>query len=120
MTYVFKICPAEIWAEAEQKGVFTGAGIDLTDGFIHFSTAEQVAETAFLHFNAIGGLVLVAVPVDAIDLVWEPSRGGTLFPHFYGTLDVAKVASVEPLAVGDDGMHVFPAAIPPYHPVVET
>ena len=76
MTYVFKICPAEIWAEAEQKGVFTGAGIDLTDGFIHFSTAEQVAETAFLHFNAIGGLVLVAVPVDAIDLVWEPSIGG--------------------------------------------
>ena len=117
MSYVFKICPAEIWAEAEQKGVFIGAGIDLTDGFIHFSTAEQVAETAFLHFNGITGLVLVAVPADAIDLVWEPSRGGTLFPHLYGSLDVAKAAWVEELAVGGDGQHVFPASIQLYQPV---
>lgn len=117
MSYVFKICPAEIWAEAEQKGVFIGAGIDLTDGFIHFSTAEQVAETAFLHFNGITGLVLMAVPADAIDLVWEPSRGGTLFPHLYGSLDVAKAAWVEELAVGGDGQHVFPASIPLYQPV---
>ena len=86
MSYVFKICPAEIWAEAEQKGVFTGAGIDLTDGFIHFSTAEQVAETAFLHFNGITGLVLVAVPADAIDLCLGAIAGGTLFPHLYGRL----------------------------------
>ena len=60
--------------------------------------------------------MLVAVPVDAIDLVWEPSRGGTLFPHLYGSLDVAKAAWVEELAVGDDGQHVFPAAIPLYQP----
>ena len=116
MTYVFKICPAEIWAEAEEKGVFAGAGIDLTDGFIRFSTAEQVAETAYRHFNGLAGLVLVAIPADAIDLVWEPSRGGTLFPHLYGVLDVAKVAWVEQMAVGADGMHVFPASIPPYQP----
>ena len=114
MRYVYKICPADIWNDAENAGVFKGAGIDLTDGFIHFSTAEQVAETAWLHFNAVTGLVLVAIPEDALDLVWEPSRGGTLFPHLYGRFETDKAAWVYPLALGPDGQHVLPSSIPAY------
>lgn len=112
MSYVFKICPAEIWAEAEQKGVFSGAGIDLEDGFIHFSTAEQVAETAWLHFNGIEGLVLVTVRAAAIDLTWEEARGGTLFPHLYSPLPMAAVLAVDLMPLNADGEHILPAGLP--------
>ena len=103
------ICPAAIWREAEAAGAFRGAGIDLPDGYIHFSTAAQVRETAAKHFAGIVDLVLVAVDADAVaaDLRWEPARGD-LFPHLYAELPVAAVAWVRPLALGADGQHVFP------------
>ena len=73
-------------AEAERFGAFRGAPLDLRDGFIHFSTAAQAAETAAKHFAGAADLVLVAVDADALGagLKWEPSRGGALFPHLYG------------------------------------
>lgn len=110
--YIYKICPADIWAEAEAKGAFEGAGIDIADGFIHFSTASQVAETAFLHFNKVEGLVLVQVRVDGLELVWEESRGGAMFPHLYTPLMMTQVSAVTPMIVGEDGLHKFPQEIP--------
>src|SRR4051794_24496692 len=110
VTTIYKICAAAEWQDAERAGVFRGSAVDLRDGYIHFSTAGQVAETAAKHFAAQRDLVLVAV--DAADLggrlKWEPSRGGALFPHLYGTLDVAAVRRVEPLRLGPDGRHVIP------------
>lgn len=116
MSFVYKICPADTWREAESTGIFNGAGIDLVDGFIHFSTADQVAETAFLHFNQVAGLVLVAIPEADLDLTWEPSRGGVLFPHLYGALETDCAAQVFPLEIGDDGQHIMPPSIPRYVP----
>ncbi|MCE2517394.1 MAG: DUF952 domain-containing protein [Alphaproteobacteria bacterium] len=110
---IYKICPEEIWRDAEAKGQFNGAGIDLADGFIHFSTADQVAETAFLHFNGVSGLVLVRVMTKGLDVVWEESRGGRLFPHLYSALPMAQVDSVLAMPLGDDGEHVFPSDISP-------
>ena len=91
-------------------GVFTGAPVDVADGFIHFSTAAQAAETAARHFAGRGDLVMVAVDADALGagLRHEPSRGGELFPHLYGTLPLAAVRWVKPLPLGPDGKHVFP------------
>ncbi|MGC6484218.1 MAG: DUF952 domain-containing protein [Candidatus Puniceispirillales bacterium] len=116
MQCVYKICDRALWDEACAAGEFTGAGIDLADGYIHFSTAGQVAETAFLHFNGISGLVLVAVPEEAVALTWEKSRDGSLFPHLYGTLPVEAVAWVEDLELGEDGLHRFPKVIPAFVP----
>jgi len=81
-TLLFKICGRLVWHEAERAGVFTGAGADLRDGYIHFSTADQVAETAARHFAGHDDLVIVAVEADQLGaaLAWEPSRGGALFP----------------------------------------
>jgi len=89
---------------------FDGAAIDLRDGFIHFSTADQVKETARLHFNGRKDLVLVAVETQCLepDLKWEVSRGGNLFPHLFAALEVDSAKSVTPLAVGADGLHIFP------------
>jgi uncharacterized protein (DUF952 family) len=107
---LFKICDRSAWDEAERAGVFNGAGADLRDGYIHFSTADQVVETAARHFAGQDDLVIVAVEADDLGagLVWEPSRGGAFFPHLYGALPLTAVLWVEPLPRGDDGRHRFP------------
>ena len=107
---IYKIAPQALWREAEAQGRFAGAPVDLADGYIHFSTAAQAAETAAKHFSGQDGLVLVAVDAGRLGeaLKWEPSRGGALFPHLYAPLDLSAVAWVEPLALGTDGRHIFP------------
>ena len=107
---IYKICPASLWRDAVRDGVFKGAAIDLTDGFIHFSTAEQVAETAAKHFAGQEDLLLIAVEADRLGerLKWEPSRGGALFPHLYGDLPLTEVEQVDELPIGANGAHVFP------------
>lgn len=107
---IYKITSRAAWTAAEAAGRFTGAPVDLADGFIHFSTADQVRETAARHFAGQDGLVLVAVDAAALGaaLAWEPSRGGALFPHLYGALAMEAVRWVKPLALGADGRHVFP------------
>ena len=110
MTVIFKICKAAEWAEAERGGVFCGSAVDLSDGYIHFSTAAQVRQTAAKHFAGQADLVLIAV--DAVTLGeklrWETSRGGALFPHLYADLPVSAALRVAPLPVDDTGRHVFP------------
>jgi uncharacterized protein (DUF952 family) len=107
---IFKICRASEWAQAEQSGTFAGSPIDLRDGYIHFSTAEQVVATAVTHFAGVDGLILAAVDADALGdaLRWEPARGGALFPHLYGRLAIADVLWVRALPLDEAGRHVFP------------
>ena len=106
---IYKICPASLWQSAEPEGVFRGAAVDRADGYIHVSTAEQVAETAARHFAGQDDLVLVAVDAAALGdaLKWEPSRGGALFPHLYGALPLTAVRWAKPLRLGADGRHAF-------------
>ena len=110
MPTIYKICRAQEWRDAEREAVFRGSEVDQRDGFIHFSTAAQVGETAAKHFAGQHDLLLVSVnPITLGDrLKWEPSRGGALFPHLYGHLDPAAVARVDPLPLGSDGRHTFP------------
>lgn len=107
---IYKIAPATLWRDAEAAGRFDGAPVDLADGYIHFSTAAQAPETASRHFPEQFDLLLVAVETTALgaSLKWEPSRGGALFPHLYGPLDLAAVRWVRPLPLGPDGQHQFP------------
>jgi len=107
---IYKICPQALWQQAERDGVFKGAAIDLSDGYIHFSTAEQAHETAAKHFVGQNGLVLVSIDAEQLgeSLKWEASRGGALFPHLYGELALSAVTRVDPLPLGPDGRHVFP------------
>jgi uncharacterized protein (DUF952 family) len=113
-TTIYKICDAALWREAERAGVFGGAPVDLADGYIHFSTAGQVAETAARHFAGQTDLLLVAIDTEVLGpaLRYEPSRGGALFPHLYGTLPLSAVRWVQPLPLGPDGRHVFPELAP--------
>ena len=108
MMMIYKICPAQIWQQAEKTGFFDGAGIDLVDGYIHFSNADQLAETARLHFAGQADHVLVEVDAVAINIVWEESRGGQLFPHLYDRLPLSAVVSVWPLGSTTEGMHQLP------------
>ena len=107
---IFKIFAAEEWAALEREGETAGAPVDLADGFIHFSTAEQAPETAAKHFAGREGLVLVAVEAEGFGaaLKWEPSRGGALFPHLYAPLRRDQVVWAKPLPLSASGAHVFP------------
>ncbi|WP_343313562.1 DUF952 domain-containing protein [Brucella sp. BE17] len=107
---IYKIVPRDLWAHAQKSGSFTGAPIDLADGYIHFSMAEQVRETAAKHFAGESDLLLVQVNTASLapDLKFEVSRGGALFPHLYADLPLSAVVHVAPLALGDDGLHIFP------------
>jgi uncharacterized protein (DUF952 family) len=110
MTTIYKICEEKMWRDAERKGAFSGSAVDYADGFIHFSSARQVPDTAGRHFTGMSNLVLVAVDAEALGpaLKWEPSRGGALFPHLYGPLQLTAVRWVKPLHLDPEGRHVFP------------
>jgi uncharacterized protein (DUF952 family) len=114
MTTIYKICEHKQWSEAEREGVFRGSAVDYADGYIHFSTAAQAAETAAKHFAGQTDLLLVTVSAPTLGprLKWEPSRGGALFPHLYNVLDLGAVTKVERLPLGADGQHVFPPLDP--------
>ncbi|MDA7766884.1 DUF952 domain-containing protein [Alphaproteobacteria bacterium] len=111
MGNIYKICDADLWDSAEKIGRFTGAEIDLKDGFIHFSTADQLAETLRLHFSGRDGLRLITVDASLLDIQWEPARSGDLFPHLYTDLPLSAVRSVDPLPLGSDGLHQLPSQL---------
>jgi uncharacterized protein (DUF952 family) len=114
MPTIYKILSATEWRAAERTGVYSGSAVDQRDGFIHFSTAEQLIETAQRHFSGQPDLVLVSVDAAALGdrLKWEPSRGGALFPHFYGELATTAVRRVDPRPLDAQGRHVFPQLLP--------
>lgn len=107
---IYKISDRVSWDIALANGIFDGAPIDLQDGYIHFSTASQAKETARLHFAGASDLILGEVDTQALGdkLKWEASRGGELFPHLYGKLEMAAVIATYSLPLGNDGVHIFP------------
>jgi uncharacterized protein (DUF952 family) len=111
---IYKICPASAWREAERQGVFRGSPVDISDGFIHFSTAAQVEKTARKHFFGQAGLFLIEVDGDALGaaLRWERSRNNELFPHLYGELDLGAVVGVLSMRTRSDGTHDMPELEP--------
>ncbi|MCB1334617.1 MAG: DUF952 domain-containing protein [Roseivivax sp.] len=109
---IYKILRGPEWAELRSAQQSAGAPIDVADGYVHFSTAAQAAETAAKHFAGVDELMLLALEADALGdaLKWEPSRGGALFPHLYGPLRLADVLWAQPLPLVD-GVHQFPAGL---------
>ncbi|MEX0286410.1 MAG: DUF952 domain-containing protein [Paracoccaceae bacterium] len=106
---IYKILRADEWRDLQSQGETPGAPIDVTDGFVHFSTATQAAETAAKHFAGEADLILLALEADALGdaLKWEVSRGDALFPHLYAPLRLSDVVWHEPLPFVD-GAHQFP------------
>ncbi len=111
---IYKIVARDIWNRALEKGTFAGAEIDLEDGFIHFSTAAQVRQTAARFFEGRDGLYLIGVDAEKLGdgLKWEPASNGMLFPHLYGSLPMSAVVSQDELLLGPLGSHQFPDGIP--------
>jgi uncharacterized protein (DUF952 family) len=112
--FMYKIATASAFAPARLSGQFNGMPIDAQDGYMHFSTAFQLAETLRLHFAGQSDLVLLAVRTDDLgaDVVWEPSRGGELFPHYYGgPLALASIVWEAPISVAADGSCTLPGDV---------
>jgi len=109
MTRVYKILSRAEWDTALTEGHFNGSGVDMADGFIHFSTAAQARETARRYFAGQADLMLVGFEAEALGeaLRWEPSRGGDLFPHLYGPLPTVLAVETRALALDVDGIPVL-------------
>jgi len=108
---IYHMSRGEEWAAAGRAGVYHGSAQDRDDGFIHFSTAAQIVESARRHRAGQDGLLLVMVDAERLGdrLRWEPAHSGDLFPHLYGPLRVTEAAGVRPLPLGPDGAHIFPS-----------
>lgn len=106
---IYKILRADEWSALRAQKETKGAPIDVTDGFVHFSTAAQARETAAKHFAEAEGLYLAALDSEALGdaLKWEVSRGDALFPHLYGPLRLADILWCQPLPL-EEGAHRFP------------
>lgn len=106
MTPVYKIMSRDEWAAFQASGEFKGSAVDLADGYIHFSAADQARETAAKHFVGRDDLVLLTLDGDVLGdkLIWEPSRGGALFPHLYRALALNEVAASRDAPLGVDGV----------------
>ena len=107
---IFKICHCAEWELAKREGLYAGSAKDREDHFMHFSTSQQVMDTLERHYAGAGDLVLVAVDPKTLGhaLKYEPSRGGALFPHLYGTLPLTFVKWVKPIRRGVDGAFLLP------------
>jgi uncharacterized protein (DUF952 family) len=110
---IYHMCRRMEWEAALAGGVYAGSSQDARDGFIHFSTAEQLPESARRHRAGQTDLVLLAVDPTLLGdaLRWEPSRRGALFPHLYGALSVTAVRWARDLPLGPDGLHLLPAGL---------
>lgn len=108
----YKVLTADQMIVLERDGVFAGAPVDLADGYIHLSTQAQLTETVDKHFAGQSDLWVAAVDLDALDDVvkWEPSRGGQLFPHIYGSLPLSAVIAYGALSRDDAGQVRLPVA----------
>ena len=107
---IFHLCRQGEWEDARARGAYAGSSQDRQDGFIHFSTAEQLPGSARKHRAGQPDIVLLAVDPALLGaaLKWEPARGGGLFPHLYGCLPVCAVRWAKDLSLGADGIHILP------------
>lgn len=110
---IYKIAGRSAWVEASAAGIYRGSLDDLRDGFIHFSTREQLVETARKHYCGREDLVLIAFDAQRLGegLKWEASRGGALFPHLYADLPTASALWVRDLPLRSDGVPDTDAAL---------
>ena len=110
MDYIYKICSQSEWKTAQAAQAFTGSAVDIQDGFIHFSSKQQLTETARKHFAGQADLILLVVDAGNLGthLKWEPSRGGQLFPHLYADLPTSAVIHAERLKYDQHGDVVIP------------
>jgi uncharacterized protein (DUF952 family) len=114
-TSIYKISPSALWRDARTAGHFDGSPDDIRDGFIHFSTAAQVAGTLERHFKGQNDLVLAEIDTDKLgsDLKFEASSRGTLYPHLYGRLPMTAVVREWQVGCDASGLHVLPADFKP-------
>ena len=108
---VFKVCEEDEWEWVKNDDFFFGSEIDQIDGFIHFSTSEQLKETLEKHFKLKSPLYLLEVKTDDLELVWEKSRNNELFPHLYKPLPLSMVTEVYRIFMDAAGKHIIPELV---------
>ena len=113
VSFLYKIMSKQEWEKAQAQGIYEGSEVDRRDGFIHLSAANQVRATAQKHFFGKTDLILISIREESLgpSLIWDISRGGELFPHIYGPLQLDAVGESASLPLVN-GIHQFPPGLP--------
>ena len=111
MGKVFKVCNMDEWESVKNDDFFEGSKSDQHDGFIHFSTSEQLKGTLEKYFKSKSPLYLLEIKTDGLELVWEISRNNQLFPHLYSPLPLNMITKVYRILMDDEGKHIIPEKV---------
>ena len=111
MGKVFKVCEEDDWESTKNEDLFLGSKTDQRDGFIHFSTSEQLEKTLEKYFKSKSPLYLLEVKTNELELVWEISRNNQFFPHLYSPLPLDMVSRVYRIFIDDEGKHIIPEQV---------
>lgn len=111
--YIYKIVGKDFWEKSQGEQNLPPMPIDEADGYMHFSTASQLAKTLELYFAGQAGVVILAVEVAGLAqaLKWEASRGGDLFPHLYASLPMSTISRIEHIDVPASGPCELPGSV---------
>ena len=109
LKYIYKIIDNDELSKAKSNGSYSGSSKDLKDGYIHFSSEEQVEGTLKKYYLNKKNLILLKVETLKLDhLVWEQASDGNFFPHLYSALDLANVVDEYEINLNNDGKHILP------------
>ena len=111
MGKVFKVCEEDDWESTKKEDFFLGSKTDQSDGFIHFSTSQQLEGTLEKYFKSKSPLYLLEVKTEDVELVWETSRNNKLFPHLYSPLPLNMVSQVYKIFIDNEGKHIIPEQV---------
>jgi uncharacterized protein (DUF952 family) len=109
---IYRIESEEAWQQAATSGTYLPDDYE-TEGFIHCSAREQVADVADRVHHGDKGLVLLCISQKALmaETRWELS-GGLYYPHIYGPVNASAVVAVLPFPCKRDGTFILPAGMP--------
>jgi uncharacterized protein (DUF952 family) len=110
----YRICAATDWATTTTTGQLPLSPADQRDGFVHMSTASQVAGTLKRFYAGREDLVLLSICVDRLgdgEVRYEAASNGELFPHFYGQIGIDAIIEATPLSLDEHGEHRLPAPL---------
>ena len=109
LEFIYKICKISEWLEAKKNKKFIGSDKDKSDGYIHFSSIDQVKSTLAKHYLNEKKLILLKVKTLNLEsLIWEQASDGNFFPHLYSALDISNVCGEHNLDLNQDGVHIIP------------
>ena len=95
--FIYKILTKNEYEVFKKNDYYSGTEKDINDGFIHFSTKDQLIGTLEKYYKSEKNLILLKFPSNNLkNLKWEES-GKLFFPHLYSKLNTKDLLEIHEL-----------------------